>query len=73
MTIREVKDYLDVFNPDMEVRIGVYQDKGCSYTYGISAVRFLSESHAKDLGESCVCLVEAHNDRKSILNRRDLK
>ena len=72
MTIREVRDYLDAFDSDMEVRIGVYQDRGCSYTYGISAARFLG-AHSNNLGKSCVCLVEAHNDRKSILNRRDLK
>ena len=58
MTVGELRNWLRDFDPDMEVRIGMYQDRGSNFAYEIDDIEVKGVSHFYDEDTNCVCLIE---------------
>lgn len=58
MTVGELRNWLRDFDPDMEVRIGAYQERGCNFAYEVDDIEVKGVSHFYDEDTNCVCLIE---------------
>ena len=58
MTVDELRNWLRDFDPDMEVRIGMYQGRGSNFAYELDDIEVKGVSHFYDEDINCVCLIE---------------